>query len=128
MTDKPKVSDTRTDKREYTRAEMFEACRRNYEAGLRASDAARLDRAGIVIVDLLASLVAASSLLKSGSKKAAPSDRMFDQMLVDYERSVERGRAFLSEMGNPPLSKEEEYNRERDEYDAYIDRRMGWTR
>ncbi len=35
---------------------------------------------------------------KGRLKKAAPSDRMFDQMIVDYERSVERGRAFLSEM------------------------------
>lgn len=50
-----------------------------------------------VTKDVLASLVAAVSLLKRGSKKAAPSDRMFDQMIADYERSIERGRAALKE-------------------------------
>lgn len=50
-----------------------------------------------IVIDLLASLVAAVSLLKRGSKKAAPSDRMFDQMIADYERSIERGRAALKE-------------------------------
>lgn len=48
-----------------------------------------------VMVDILASLVAAVSLLKRSPKKAAPSDRMFDMMIADYERSIERGRAFL---------------------------------
>jgi hypothetical protein len=48
-----------------------------------------------VMLDLLASLTAAVSLLKRGGKKAAPSDRMFSQMIADYERSVERGRTFL---------------------------------
>ena len=48
-----------------------------------------------VVTDLLANLVAAVSLLKRGSKKAAPSDRMFDQMIADYEASVARGRAYL---------------------------------
>ena len=51
-----------------------------------------------VLMDVLASLVAAVSLLKRGSKKAAPSDRMFDQMIADYERSIERGRAALKEV------------------------------
>lgn len=51
---------------------------------------------GEIVIDLLASLVAAVSLLKRGSKKAAPSDKMFDQMIIDYERSIERGRAFLN--------------------------------
>lgn len=50
-----------------------------------------------IVVDLLASLVAAVNLLKRGSKKAAPSDRMFDQMIADYEDSIERGRAALKE-------------------------------
>ena len=48
-----------------------------------------------VLIDVLASLVAAVSLLKRGSKKAAPSDKMFDMMIADYERSIERGRAAL---------------------------------
>lgn len=50
-----------------------------------------------IVVDILVSLVAAVSVLKCGSKKAAPSDRMFDQMIADYEGSIERGRAFLKE-------------------------------
>ena len=40
-----------------------------------------------------ASLVAAISLLERGGKKAAPSDKMFDQMLVDYRNAVEKARA-----------------------------------
>ncbi len=48
-----------------------------------------------VLIDLLSSLVAAVSLLKRGSKKAAPSDKMFDQMISDYERAIERGRKEL---------------------------------
>ena len=49
-----------------------------------------------VLKDVLASLVAAVSLLKrSPSKAAAPSNRMFDMMIADYERSIERGRASL---------------------------------
>ena len=49
-----------------------------------------------VLIDVLASLVAAVSLLKRGSKRADPSDRMFDLMIADYERSIERGRSALS--------------------------------
>ncbi len=49
-----------------------------------------------VLLDLLASLTAAVSLLKAGDKKAAPSDRMFDSMIADYERSIERGRKELN--------------------------------
>jgi hypothetical protein len=45
------------------------------------------------LLDVTASLVAAVSLLRRGGKKAAPSDRMFEQMLLDYENSIERGRA-----------------------------------
>lgn len=43
-----------------------------------------------------ASLVAAVSLLKRGSKKAAPSDKMFDQMILDYEKSIKEARAALA--------------------------------
>ena len=43
--------------------------------------------------DVLPSLVAAVSLLEKGGKKAAPSDKMFDQMIADYKASIERGRA-----------------------------------
>ena len=49
-----------------------------------------------VLIDLCAHLAAAISLLeKAGkaAKKAAPSDKMFDQMIRDYKRSLDRGRA-----------------------------------
>ena len=35
------------------------------------------------------------------AKKAAPSDKMFDQMLADYRASLERGRAALTAMDTP---------------------------
>ncbi len=41
-------------------------------------------------------LIAAVSLLKSGGKKAAASDKMFTQMLADYTNSFERGRAAIA--------------------------------
>lgn len=41
------------------------------------------------------SLVAAISLLKRGSKKAAPSNTMFDMMVSDYEMAVELGRTAI---------------------------------
>jgi hypothetical protein len=45
------------------------------------------------LLDNLANLTAATSLLKRGGyKKAAPSGRMFDQMIRDYENSAERSR------------------------------------
>lgn len=53
-----------------------------------------------IVIDLLSSLVAAVSLLKKGPKKAAPSDRMFDAMVADYEKAIERGRAALKELDN----------------------------
>jgi hypothetical protein len=49
-----------------------------------------------IVVDLCAHLAAAISLLERGSKKAAPSDKMFDQMLIDYRASLDRGRAYLN--------------------------------
>ena len=45
------------------------------------------------LIDVTASLFAAISLLSRGSKKAAPSDKIFDQMVADYEASAERARA-----------------------------------
>ena len=44
------------------------------------------------LIDTLASLVASVDLLECGGKKAAPSDKMFEQMLVDYKNTIERGR------------------------------------
>jgi hypothetical protein len=46
-------------------------------------------------IDVAASLVAAISLLEAGGKSAAPSDKMFAQMLVDYRASLQRARATL---------------------------------
>lgn len=48
---------------------------------------------------IAASLSAAISLLERTpkSKKAAPSDRMFDQMIADYKKSLEEGRLLLKD-------------------------------
>lgn len=46
-----------------------------------------------------ASLVAAHSLLSRSSKKAAPSDNMFDQMLIDYQRAINAGRSAIFRHG-----------------------------
>ena len=50
-----------------------------------------------VLIDVMASLDAAISLLERTPKKAAPSDKMFDQMLADYRASLERARASLAD-------------------------------
>lgn len=47
---------------------------------------------------MLASLVAAISLLERGGKKAAASDTMFNQMLLDYKAAVTVGRKALRRM------------------------------
>jgi hypothetical protein len=46
--------------------------------------------------DALAHLVAATSLLDRGGKKAAASDKIFDQMLIDYNGSINRVRSILT--------------------------------
>lgn len=48
------------------------------------------------LLDSSASLAAAISLLERGGKRAAPSNKMFDQMLKDYQSSLERARALLN--------------------------------
>ena len=55
------------------------------------------------LVSVTASLAAAISLLERmpKAKKAAPSDKMFEQMLVDYRKSLETGRAATSTDGCP---------------------------
>jgi len=45
--------------------------------------------------NMAAHLNAAISLLERGSKDAAPSDKMFDQMLADYRKCVEDYRKSL---------------------------------
>lgn len=46
-------------------------------------------------IRLMSALAAAISLLERGDKKAAASDKMFDQMLVDYKKVLEDARAEL---------------------------------
>jgi septal ring factor EnvC (AmiA/AmiB activator) len=58
---------------------------------------ASLDAARKAHIDTTASLAAAVSLLERGGKKAAPSDKMFAQMLKDYNASLDRARAALSD-------------------------------
>jgi len=55
---------------------------------------ARLREAAL---DALAGLVAAHSLLERGGKKAAPSNKMFEQMLCDYGAAITRTRVALGE-------------------------------
>jgi hypothetical protein len=65
-----------------------------------AEQAVVIERWERVIVDTASHLAAAISLLERGgkaAKKAAPSDRMFDQMLKDYRASLERARTALQE-------------------------------
>jgi hypothetical protein len=72
-----------------------------YLAGLDAADRTRVEELEDVrepLMDVLVHLIGAHSLLSRSPKKAAPSNRMFDQMLVDYECSIERGRAAITEL------------------------------
>lgn len=53
-----------------------------------------------LLIDVGSRLAAAISLLEGGgkaAKKAAPSDKMFDQMIIDYKASLERLRSYLSQ-------------------------------
>ncbi len=43
-----------------------------------------------------ASLAAAISMLERGSKKVAPSDKMFDMMLADYRKALASARTTLN--------------------------------
>lgn len=45
---------------------------------------------------VVSSLAAAISLLERSPKKAAPSNKMFDQMLVDYRAALDAARAELN--------------------------------
>ena len=56
--------------------------------------------------DVTVHLIAAHSLLAKSSKKAAPSDKMFDQMLRDYKRAFERGRAALATPQAPAIGRD----------------------
>ena len=61
------------------------------------AQARRIAELEAALKDATVRLVAAISLLERGGKKAAPSNKMFEQMLVDYKNGVERARAALGE-------------------------------
>lgn len=76
--------------REYfVRQELINAIREAEAAGEVKSDK--------VLIRALASLAAAISLLERvpKAKKAAPSDKVFEQMLIDYRNALEAGRTFI---------------------------------
>ena len=85
------------------RNEVLEAGARHwngvYKTILDERDAlrARVAKLEAATIDAAASLTAAISLLERGGKRAAPSDKMFEQMLVDYRNSLERARAALKD-------------------------------
>jgi hypothetical protein len=83
-------------------ADRIEALIRERDALTAERDAlkAENERLREAALDAAAHLVAATSLLRKGGKKAAPSNKMFAQMLVDYEAAIERTRAALQETDN----------------------------
>lgn len=80
----------------------------NYRSWRDSSDryvtaSAQLAAAREAAIGAVASLAAAISLLERSPKTAAPSNKMFDQMLADYRASLEAARAALA----PHAEKEE---------------------
>ena len=53
------------------------------------------DKLEKALKDTLSHLVAAASLLSRSPKTAAPSNKMFDQMVVDYKAAAKRARAAI---------------------------------
>ena len=53
------------------------------------------DRKNRPIIHALASLAAAISLLEKSPKTAAPSNKMFDQMLADYRKALYAARDYI---------------------------------
>jgi len=72
------------------------------------------------VLACLASLRAAISLLEKGGKKAAPSDKMFAQMLVDYNRAADNLAAALAAAPTPDAAAGEagEVERLREAFDG----------
>ena len=63
---------------------------------------ARIAELEAAVIGTASSLAAAISLLERGgkaAKKAAPSDKMFDQMLTDYSNALSHARAALAQKG-----------------------------
>jgi hypothetical protein len=59
---------------------------------------AKLAKTGEALLDSAAHLCSATSLLERGGKKAAPSDKIFKQILKNYNRNLKRTRATLAEL------------------------------
>lgn len=57
-----------------------------------------LDECERALINVTVHLIAAVSLLEGGGKKAAPSDKMFKQMVLDYKKSIEAGRSTLAKL------------------------------
>ena len=68
------------------------------EARRNARRLASVDDLEEALADVLAHLVAATSLARRGGIKAAPSDTMGRMMIEDYKRAVERGQAALAKV------------------------------
>jgi hypothetical protein len=65
---------------------------------------AQFERLKKSLIHTAAHLAAAISLLERGgkaAKKAAPSDKMFDQMLLDYKKALSDARAALTTETKP---------------------------
>ena len=58
--------------------------------------AARIAELETKMIGVMAALAAAVSLLERSPKTAAPSDKMFDQMLEDYTRALATARTALN--------------------------------
>jgi len=56
------------------------------------------DRLEQALLNTAASLAAAISHLERTDKKTAASDKMFDQMLTDYRKSLEEARGILRQL------------------------------
>jgi hypothetical protein len=84
--------------------ELYQAAKRDAEdaEAYAAELEAKLAKAVEAAIDTCASLAAAISLLDRGGKKAAPSNKMFDQMMADYRASLERTRTTLTELDQKP--------------------------
>lgn len=77
----------------------FDQAFARHRTAAEAAFCAREARLREALVDVGASLAAAISLLERGgkaAKKAAPSDRMFEQMVRDYAASLDRARVALT--------------------------------
>lgn len=79
------------------------AAQADYEKRIRSALVAtppspKLEVAIKALRDVTVHLVAARSLLSRSPKTAAASDRMFNMMLADYQKSIDRARKALSQL------------------------------